>query len=158
MTFDYQMYLKSDFYIPLGLLLFCLTFIAVSIGGFIQDLGSKSRFQNLIPLCIGLLFGLIALVQMIRGMPILKDRDLQTFEVDGTVEKIEEVAFATRHYIGRDIRFSVYITVNGERYYSVSMPEIEEGDHVHLLVFQNSRFVSKCEKCYENAQVECENR
>lgn len=157
MRFDYQMYLKSDFYVPLGVLLFGIAFIAVNIAGFIQNFESKNRFQYLIPFLFGLFFIILSLCQMIRGMAILKDRDLETFEVAGKVEKIEEVLFGTRHTIGRDIRTSVYITVNGERYYSVSLPGIYEGDYVKLDVFTNSKFVSRCEKVsdYENAQVDC---
>ena len=107
MRFDYQMYLKSDFYVPLGVLLFSITFIAINIAGFIQNFESKSRIQYLIPFLFGLFFLVLSLCQMIRGLPILKDRDLEIYEVVGKVEKIEEVTFSTRHTIGRDIRSSV---------------------------------------------------
>ncbi|MBQ4290874.1 MAG: hypothetical protein II719_06715, partial [Clostridia bacterium] len=88
----------------------------------------------------------IAVTQLIRGVPLLKDRDQETFEVSGIVEKIEGFTFGTRHVIGRDILTSIYITINGERYYSVSIPEIQEGDYLKLDVYINSKFVAGYEK------------
>ncbi len=143
------MYLKSDFYVPIGYLLFSFGFIGLCLAvSFLQS--GKSLFEKMIPVCfpgcIALFFIYIAVTQLIRGVPLLKDRDQETFEVSGIVEKIEGFTFGTRHVIGRDILTSIYITINGERYYSVSIPEIQEGDYLKLDVYINSKFVAGYEK------------
>ena len=151
MRFDYQMYLKSDLYVPIGYLLFSIGFIGLCLAGaFLQS--GKSLFEELIPVCfpvcIALFFIYISVTQLIRGVPLLKDRDQETFEVSGIVEKIEGFTFSTRHAIGRDFLSSIYITINGERYYSVSVPEIQEGDYLKLDVLKNSKFVAGYEKVF----------
>lgn len=154
MKFDYHMYLKCDLYVPLGALLFCIALIVINIVGFFQNDSSKTRFQYIFFICFTLCFASIFVIQFIRGIPLLKDHELETVEVSGIVEKIEDITFSTRHTIGRDIRSSVYITVNGERYYSVSLPGIDVGDRVKLGVFTNSHFIASCELVIDNENVQ----
>ena len=122
MRFDYQMYLKSDLYVPLCASLFCVVLVVSAIVGIIQHLESKARFEYVVFICFTLLLATVFVTQVIRGIPILKDRDLETLEVSGKIEKIEDITFGSRHYVGSDVRSSVYVTVNGVRYYSVTLP------------------------------------
>ena len=51
-----------------------------------------------------------------------------------------------RHIVGENDFIPVYITIDGNKYYSVFLPGVEEGDTVDLVVLVNSKYVLECIK------------
>ncbi len=144
MIFDYQMYLRSDFFVPLGELVFVTIVIVSSVGSFIRARASgKAASETLLVIVAALFFVVMTSIQIARGIRLLSDSEQDTFEIQGVIEEIEEPPFYTFYYVEGNRKSSQFVIIGGEKYYTVSLSGISRGDEVNLVVFSNSKFVQK---------------
>lgn len=143
MEFKYEMYLRNDFYLPMLMVVLFAAMVVISILGMIQNF-TIDRLQNILIIIAFLPFLYYYLVQTIRGIPLIRKGALNTINVQGIVEKIEYAHCGTKYCFNGDSRTSIYITIDGKKYYSAFLPGVHKGDAVFLVVLRNSKFVIKC--------------
>lgn len=74
---------------------------------------------------------------------MLKDDEYSAIIIDGEVEKIEKVVFSPRYMYKESVVFAKIITINGEKYYCITVGDLSIGDYVEVSYLENSRLIIK---------------
>ncbi|MCV2231919.1 hypothetical protein N7548_03655 [Acholeplasma manati] len=74
---------------------------------------------------------------------MLNDNKNSAIIIDGEIEEIEKVTFSPRYMHKDRVVFAKMITINGEKYYCMTVGDLAVGDYVKASYLKNSRLIIK---------------
>ena len=154
MEFDYDIYLRQNCLVCLGLLLFCMVMLTVFIMGYVRYFRNDTTERSfgviaeMILILVVLLFMMsINFMPLLRGgIYLLSEKENDAIEVTGEIESTFELSF-----IG-GMKYSDYgimqnrgsgegIVIEGTKYYLMTYGDFKEGDKVTIKVLPKSKLV-----------------
>ena len=161
MSFDYNVYFRSDCFVPLLSAIcssiLCL-FALVLFSSFIRDIYYYKNVIKRVSQCIFLVILIITMLNVTRteikrlsigGIYLLAEKKEDTESISGIIEKMDETdIFIRRKYynVENNAGKGEFIFVNGNRYYLMTYGDLKIGDCVVMQVLPKSRFVLEINK------------
>lgn len=146
MRFSYNEYFNNLFILPLVM---CAISVVVILGMIIYSsnlsspLTIKFKFDFSISVIVCILLFIIFASSLRYGVKLLKDDENSVIIIEGEIEKIEKVVFSPRYMYNDRVVFAKMITINGEKYYCMTVGNLSIGDYVEASYLINSRLIIK---------------
>ncbi len=146
MAFSYNEYFNNLFILPLVM---CAISVVVILGMIIYSLNLKTpltikfKFDFSISVIICIILLIVFAPSLRYGVKMLNDNKNSAIIIDGEIEEIEKVTFSPRYMHKDRVVFAKMITINGEKYYCMTVGEIAVGDYVEASYLINSRLIIK---------------
>lgn len=146
MEFLYNEYFTNLFVIPFVM---CVISISLMLGLIIHTLLAKRpltvkfKIDLVISLFVIILLLIVSVSSLKYGVKMSKDDEYSAIIIDGEVEKIEKVVFSPRYMYKESVVFAKIITINGEKYYCMTVGDLSIGDYVEVSYLENSRLIIK---------------
>ncbi|GEM_PF-4164683 len=146
MEFLYNEYFTNLFVIPFVM---CVISISLMLGLIIHNvlakrpLTIKFKIHLIISLFVIILLLIVSVSSLKHGVKLLKDDKNSVIMIEGEIEKIEKVVFSPRYMYNDRVVFAKIITINGEKYYCMTVGDLSIGDYVEVSYLENSRLIIK---------------
>lgn len=155
MKFEYSVYFRQNFIVPLCLLVFCFIFFIPSIIRFVIDLIHKAADHSIGNLIKHVAFLLILsflvtlnLIPLMRGgFFLLFEREKDAIEIEGTIEELDELSWfgGSKYDFEQNHGNGETIVINGVKYYLMTYGTFQLGDCVIIKVLPKSKLILEIE-------------
>ena len=155
MVFDYSVYYKNNFILPLVISLITVFFVIASVRTITvsikreDSLKAKGLFVHSIFLLAMILLLVVHLIPLLRGgIFLFSEKEADKIVISGIIEKIEEINYCSGVHYNTDEkkRSGEALIINGNKYYIVTHGQFNVGDRVLMEVLPQSKFVLKINK------------
>jgi hypothetical protein len=153
MAFSYNEYFNSLFILPL---IMCAISVVVILAMIIYSLNLSSpftikfKFDFSISVIVCIILFIVFASSLRYGVKMLNDNENSAIIIDGEIEEIEKVTFSPRYMYNDRVVFAKVITINGEKYYCMTVGDLAVGDYVEASYMKNSRLVIKIDLYDDN--------
>ena len=160
--YNYSVYLRQNCIIPLLLLIFSSTFLALTIQSLWkeQDTRQPEELKSIILCgCIAVFLIVVNVVPLARGgIHLLYEKESDQIKETGVIEeKIEIPSFGGAKYETENNNcFGEAIVFNGKKYYLTTYYDLQLGDYVDVSVLPRSRFVLNIKKLQHTTGDVCQ--
>ena len=147
MSFDYEAYWRSNFAVPVFVLLFFILWIIPLIKSFVSKVVKHEPLtkESIIMLFIGVCFTFVMFSFSINslkngGIYLINEKESDATTETYIIEKIDEPS-KLYPYFKYDHKYGSDITINGETYFAVETGDFKEGDLVTITYLPKSKVI-----------------